>query len=100
MTPRGRGSEPKPGTGRRSSERYRRLRHPRGAMFAKLKKKIAEEAAVAPRAGGAARMPRSISKESITSVGADSGDDFVSSAPAAVCFLLQPVCRGFGGREF
>lgn len=59
-------------------------------MFAKLKKKIAEEAAVAPRAGGAARIPRSVSKESITSVGADSGDDFVSSAPAAVWFLPQP----------
>lgn len=47
-------------------------------MFAKLKKKIAEEAAIAPRPGGAARIPRSVSKESITSVGADSGDDFVS----------------------
>lgn len=47
-------------------------------MFAKLKKKIAEEAATAPRTG--VRMPRSISKESITSVGADSGDDFVSTS--------------------
>lgn len=46
-------------------------------MFAKLKKKIAEEAATAPRTG--VRMPRSYSKESITSVGADSGDDFVST---------------------
>lgn len=46
-------------------------------MFAKLKKKIAEEAATAPRSG--VRIPRTISKESITSVGADSGDDFVSS---------------------
>lgn len=45
-------------------------------MFAKLKKKIAEEAATAPRSG--VRIPRTISKESITSVGADSGDDFVS----------------------
>lgn len=45
-------------------------------MFAKLKKKLAEEAAAAPRAG---RIPRSMSKESITSVGADSGDDFVST---------------------
>lgn len=53
-------------------------------MFAKLKKKIAEEAAVAPRAGGAARIPRSLSKESITSVGADSGDDFVSCGPRRV----------------
>ena len=50
-------------------------------MFAKLKKKIAEEAATAPRTG--ARIPRSASKESITSGGADSGDDFVSSAAAA-----------------
>lgn len=46
-------------------------------MFAKLKKKIAEEAAIAPRSG--VRIPRTISKESITSVGADSGDDFVST---------------------
>lgn len=46
-------------------------------MFAKLKKKIAEEAATAPRTG--VRIPRTISKESITSVGADSGDDFVST---------------------
>lgn len=46
------------------------------AMFAKLKKKIAEEAATAPRSS--VRIPRTISKESITSVGADSGDDFVS----------------------
>ncbi|XP_035411314.1 golgin subfamily A member 1 isoform X2 [Cygnus atratus] len=52
-------------------------------MFAKLKKKIAEEAAVAPRAGGAARMPRSVSKESITSVGADSGDDFASDGSSS-----------------
>lgn len=47
-------------------------------MFAKLKKKIAEEAATAPRSG--VRIPRTISKESITSVGADSGDDFVSNS--------------------
>ncbi|KAM3867774.1 golgin subfamily A member 1 [Diretmus argenteus] len=47
-------------------------------MFAKLKKKIAEEAATAPRTS--VRIPRSISKESITSVGADSGDDFVNYA--------------------
>ncbi|NXL56504.1 GOGA1 protein, partial [Chordeiles acutipennis] len=52
-------------------------------MFAKLKKKIAEEAAVAPRAAGAARIPRSVSKESITSVGADSGDDFASDGSSS-----------------
>ncbi|NXS74938.1 GOGA1 protein, partial [Pandion haliaetus] len=52
-------------------------------MFAKLKKKIAEEAAVAPRPGGAARIPRSLSKESITSVGADSGDDFASDGSSS-----------------
>ncbi|KAI4884273.1 hypothetical protein NFI96_014361 [Prochilodus magdalenae] len=50
-------------------------------MFAKLKKKIAEEAATGPRSG---RMPRSMSKESITSVGADSGDDFMNS-PTGRC---------------
>ncbi|XP_071430242.1 golgin subfamily A member 1 isoform X1 [Pithys albifrons albifrons] len=47
-------------------------------MFAKLKKKLAEEAAVAPRPAGTARIPRSVSRESITSGGADSGDDFAS----------------------
>ncbi|NWY55660.1 GOGA1 protein, partial [Chionis minor] len=52
-------------------------------MFAKLKKKIAEEAAIAPRPGGAARIPRSGSKESITSVGADSGDDFASDGSSS-----------------
>ncbi|XP_077163038.1 golgin subfamily A member 1 isoform X2 [Paroedura picta] len=52
-------------------------------MFAKLKKKIAEEAATAPRPGGAARIPRSVSKESITSVGADSGDDFPSDGSSS-----------------
>uniref|UniRef100_T1E6E0 Golgin subfamily A member 1 n=1 Tax=Crotalus horridus TaxID=35024 RepID=T1E6E0_CROHD len=52
-------------------------------MFAKLKKKIADEAATAPRPGGLARMPRSISKESVTSAGADSGDDFPSDGSSS-----------------
>uniref|UniRef100_A0A3Q1I2X8 Golgin subfamily A member 1 n=1 Tax=Anabas testudineus TaxID=64144 RepID=A0A3Q1I2X8_ANATE len=50
-------------------------------MFAKLKKKIAEEAATVPRSG--VRIPRTISKESITSVGADSGDDFASDGSSS-----------------
>ncbi|KAF7646644.1 hypothetical protein LDENG_00184370 [Lucifuga dentata] len=50
-------------------------------MFAKLKKKIAEEAATAPRSG--IRIPRTISKESITSMGADSGDDFASDGSSS-----------------
>ncbi|XP_070689379.1 golgin subfamily A member 1 isoform X2 [Pempheris klunzingeri] len=50
-------------------------------MFAKLKKKIAEEAAAAPRSG--VRIPRTISKESITSMGADSGDDFASDGSSS-----------------
>ncbi|XP_077417990.1 golgin subfamily A member 1 isoform X2 [Vanacampus margaritifer] len=50
-------------------------------MFAKLKKKIAEEAATAPRSG--IRLPRTISKESITSMGADSGDDFASDGSSS-----------------
>lgn len=58
-------------------------------MFAKLKKKIAEEAATAPRTG--VRMPRSYSKESITSVGADSGDDFVSTS--IVTSLSHSPCQ-------
>ncbi|KFQ36863.1 Golgin subfamily A member 1, partial [Merops nubicus] len=52
-------------------------------MFAKLKKKIAEEAATAPWPVGAARIPRSVSKESITSAGADSGDDFASDGSSS-----------------
>ncbi|XP_058015570.1 golgin subfamily A member 1 isoform X2 [Ahaetulla prasina] len=52
-------------------------------MFAKLKKKIADEAATAPRPGGLARMPRSISKESVTSAGAESGDDFASDGSSS-----------------
>uniref|UniRef100_A0A4X2LPW9 Golgin subfamily A member 1 n=1 Tax=Vombatus ursinus TaxID=29139 RepID=A0A4X2LPW9_VOMUR len=52
-------------------------------MFARLKKKIAEEAAIAPRPGGATRIPRSISKESVASVGADSGDDFASDGSSS-----------------
>uniref|UniRef100_A0A8C1GIN9 Golgin subfamily A member 1 n=1 Tax=Cyprinus carpio TaxID=7962 RepID=A0A8C1GIN9_CYPCA len=49
-------------------------------MFAKLKKRLVEEAATAPRSG---RIPRSMSKESITSVGADSGDDFASDGSSS-----------------
>ncbi|XP_068167238.1 golgin subfamily A member 1 isoform X2 [Antennarius striatus] len=50
-------------------------------MFAKLKKKIAEEAATAPRSG--VRLPRTVSKESIASAGADSGDDFASDSSSS-----------------
>ncbi|XP_012676695.2 golgin subfamily A member 1 isoform X1 [Clupea harengus] len=60
-------------------------------MFAKLKKKIAEEAATAPRSGG--RMPRSMSKESITSVGADSGDDFASDGSSSRDDLPSQILR-------
>ncbi|XP_074871329.1 golgin subfamily A member 1 isoform X2 [Carettochelys insculpta] len=62
-------------------------------MFAKLKKKIAEEAAIAPRPGGAARIPRSISKESVTSVGADSGDDFASDGSSSREDLSSQLLR-------
>ncbi|XP_061753390.1 golgin subfamily A member 1 isoform X1 [Nerophis ophidion] len=50
-------------------------------MFAKLKKKIAEEAATVPRTG--VRIPRTFSKESIASVEADSGDDFASDGSSS-----------------
>ncbi|XP_046904410.1 golgin subfamily A member 1 isoform X2 [Hypomesus transpacificus] len=60
-------------------------------MFAKLKKKIAEEAATAPRTG--VRIPRSISKESITSVGADSGDDFASDGSSSRDDLSSQILR-------
>ncbi|XP_053863121.1 golgin subfamily A member 1 isoform X2 [Malaclemys terrapin pileata] len=62
-------------------------------MFAKLKKKIAEEAAIGPRPGGAARIPRSVSKESITSVGADSGDDFASDGSSSREDLSSQLLR-------
>lgn len=51
---------------------------PHSKMFAKLKKKIAEETAITQRPGGGTRIARSVSKESVASMGADSGDDFVS----------------------
>nr|XP_020656578.1 golgin subfamily A member 1 isoform X1 [Pogona vitticeps]XP_020656579.1 golgin subfamily A member 1 isoform X1 [Pogona vitticeps] len=62
-------------------------------MFAKLKKKIAEEAATTSRPGGVARMPRSVSKESITSVGADSGDDFPSDGSSSREDLSSQLLR-------
>ncbi|XP_017952134.1 golgin subfamily A member 1 isoform X2 [Xenopus tropicalis] len=62
-------------------------------MFTKLKKKIAEEAAVAPRPGGAARIPRTISRESITSAGADSGDDFASDGSSSREDLSSQISR-------
>ncbi|XP_078808649.1 golgin subfamily A member 1 isoform X4 [Oryzias latipes] len=60
-------------------------------MFAKLKKKIAEEAATSPRSG--VRIPRTISKESITSVGADSGDDFASDGSSSRDDLPAQILR-------
>ncbi|CAH2315754.1 golgin subfamily A member 1 isoform X1 [Pelobates cultripes] len=62
-------------------------------MFTKLKKKIAEEAAISPRPGGAARIPRTISKESITSAGADSGDDFASDGSSSRDDLSSQISR-------
>ncbi|KFV82718.1 Golgin subfamily A member 1 [Struthio camelus australis] len=62
-------------------------------MFAKLKKKIAEEAGIAPRPGGAARIPRSVSKESIASMGADSGDDFASDGSSSREDLSSQLLR-------
>ncbi|XP_072563327.1 golgin subfamily A member 1 isoform X4 [Paramormyrops kingsleyae] len=63
-------------------------------MFAKLKKKIAEEAATAPRSAG--RIPRSVSKESITSAGADSGDDFASDGSSSRDDLSSQLLRRNG----
>ncbi|XP_028664974.2 golgin subfamily A member 1 [Erpetoichthys calabaricus] len=63
-------------------------------MFTKLKKKIAEEAATAPRLGGpAGRIPRSVSRESITSAGADSGDDFASDGSSSREDLSSQLLR-------
>ncbi|XP_008576859.1 PREDICTED: golgin subfamily A member 1 isoform X1 [Galeopterus variegatus] len=62
-------------------------------MFAKLKKKIAEETAVGQRPGGAARIPRSVSKESVVSMGADSGDDFASDGSSSREDLSSQLLR-------
>uniref|UniRef100_A0A8C5N521 Uncharacterized protein n=1 Tax=Leptobrachium leishanense TaxID=445787 RepID=A0A8C5N521_9ANUR len=58
-----------------------------------LKKKIAEEAAIAPRPGGATQLQRTISKESITSAGADSGDDFASDGSNSCDDLHSQISR-------
>ncbi|XP_075416606.1 golgin subfamily A member 1 [Tenrec ecaudatus] len=62
-------------------------------MFAKLKKKIAEETAVSQRPGGATRLPRSVSKESVASMGADSGDDFASDGSSSREDLSSQLLR-------
>lgn len=62
-------------------------------MFAKLKKKIAEETAVAQRPGGTPRIPRSVSKESVASMGADSGDDFASDGSSSREDLSSQLLR-------
>lgn len=62
-------------------------------MFAKLKKKIAEETAVSQRPGGATRIPRSVSKESVASMGADSGDDFASDGSSSRDDLSSQLLR-------
>lgn len=62
-------------------------------MFAKLKKKIAEETAVSQKPGGATRIPRSVSKESVASMGADSGDDFASDGSSSREDLSSQLLR-------
>ncbi|GAB1286310.1 Golgin subfamily A member 1 [Apodemus speciosus] len=62
-------------------------------MFAKLKKKIAEETAVAQRPGSTTRIPRSGSKESVASMGADSGDDFASDGSSSREDLSSQLLR-------
>ncbi|XP_076784805.1 golgin subfamily A member 1 isoform X5 [Arvicanthis niloticus] len=62
-------------------------------MFAKLKKKIAEETAVAQRPGGTPRIPRTVSKESVASMGADSGDDFASDGSSSREDLSSQLLR-------
>ncbi|XP_045702274.1 golgin subfamily A member 1 [Phyllostomus hastatus] len=62
-------------------------------MFAKLKKKIAEETAVSQRPGGTTRIPRSVSKESVASMGADSGDDFASDGSSSREDLSSQLLR-------
>lgn len=62
-------------------------------MFAKLKKKIAEETAVAQRPGSTTRISRSVSKESVASIGADSGDDFASDGSSSREDLSSQLLR-------
>ncbi|KAL1786821.1 golgin subfamily A member 1 isoform X1 [Sigmodon hispidus] len=62
-------------------------------MFAKLKKKIAEETAVAQRPGSSTRISRSMSKESVASMGADSGDDFASDGSSSREDLSSQLLR-------
>lgn len=75
-------------------------------MFAKLKKKIAEETAVAQRPGGTNRIPRSVSKESVASMGADSGDDFVSIVSCfeylmkSVIYFFKYYCKKLFQQKF
>ncbi|GCC27668.1 golgin subfamily A member 1 isoform X2 [Chiloscyllium punctatum] len=61
-------------------------------MFAKLKKKIAEEAGNTSRPG-MGRIPRSVSRDSITSIGADSGDDIASDSSCTREDLLSQLLR-------
>ncbi|XP_051892909.1 golgin subfamily A member 1 isoform X2 [Pristis pectinata] len=61
-------------------------------MFAKLKKKIAEEAGSTSKPG-MGRIPRSISRDSITSVGADSGDDIASDSSCSREDLSSQLLR-------
>ncbi|XP_072095995.1 golgin subfamily A member 1 isoform X2 [Mobula birostris] len=61
-------------------------------MFAKLKKKIAEEAGSTTKPG-AGRISRSVSRDSIASVGADSGDDVASDSSCSREDLLSQLLR-------
>ncbi|XP_067825808.1 golgin subfamily A member 1 isoform X2 [Heptranchias perlo] len=61
-------------------------------MFAKLKKKIADEAGN-PSRPGMGRIPRSVSRDSITSIGADSGDDIASDSSCSREDLLSQLLR-------
>ncbi|XP_041050050.1 golgin subfamily A member 1 isoform X1 [Carcharodon carcharias] len=61
-------------------------------MFAKLKKKITDEAGNTSRPG-MGRIPRSVSRDSITSVGADSGDDIASDSSCSREDLLSQLLR-------
>lgn len=66
---------------------------PHSKMFAKLKKKIAEETAITQRPGGGTRIARSVSKESVASMGADSGDDFASDGSSSREDLSSQLLR-------
>uniref|UniRef100_A0A8C4N5E8 GRIP domain-containing protein n=1 Tax=Eptatretus burgeri TaxID=7764 RepID=A0A8C4N5E8_EPTBU len=61
-------------------------------MFTRLKKRLADEDGMRTSSpSSATRVPRTVSRESLASAGADSGEDSVSSHTFSVIFLSFPL---------